>query len=69
MGTGKSITFFYSVEGWLALREDKVKEQVAGLELQHIMFELYGNSVLRTQIPKFAIWSNKDCLFSQQQHI
>ncbi len=57
MGTGKSITFFYSVEGGLALMEDKMKEQVAWLELQHIMFVLYGNSVLRTQIPKIAIWS------------
>ncbi len=48
-----------SLEGGIALMEDKVKEQVAGLELQH-MFVLCGNSVLRTHIPNIAIFAHQD---------
>ncbi len=48
-----------SLEGGIALMEDKVKEQVAGLELQH-MFVLCGNSALRTHIPNIAIFAHQD---------
>jgi hypothetical protein len=39
-----------SLEGSLALMEDRVREQVAGLELRH-MFMLCGNSALRSKFP------------------
>jgi hypothetical protein len=48
-----------SREGGLALMEDKVKKQVAILELQH-MFVLSGNSALRTHIPNIAIFAHQD---------
>jgi hypothetical protein len=48
-----------SLKGGLALMEDKVKEQVAGLELQH-MFVLCGNSALRTHIPNIAVFAHQD---------
>jgi hypothetical protein len=48
-----------SLEGGLALMEDKVKEEVAGLELHH-MFLLCGNSTLRTHIPSIANFAHQD---------
>jgi hypothetical protein len=54
-GDGKIDNLFYSVvEGGLALMEDKVKEQVAGLELQH-MFVLCGNSALDMHLNVYNI--------------
>jgi len=48
-----------SLEGGLALIEDKLKEPVAGLELYH-MFMLCGILALRTHIPIFAVFENQD---------
>jgi hypothetical protein len=48
-----------SLEGGLALMEDKVKEQAAGLELLH-MFVLYGYLALRTHIPNIAVFAHQD---------
>jgi hypothetical protein len=59
-GDGKIDNLFYSVEGGLALMDDKVKEQVAGLELQYLMFVLYGNLVLDTQVSKIPIFVHQD---------
>jgi hypothetical protein len=49
----------FSLEGGLALMEDKVKEQVTGLELRH-MFILCCNSALCTHIPNVAIFVYQD---------
>jgi hypothetical protein len=43
----------------LALMEDKLKEQVAGLELA-TMFVLCGNSSLHTHIPNIAMFAQQD---------
>jgi hypothetical protein len=40
----------------LALMEDKVKEKVAGLELQH-MFMLCGNSAICTHMPNMTLFA------------
>jgi hypothetical protein len=48
-----------SLEGGLALMEDKVKELVAGLELQQ-MFMLCGNSARCTHIPNIAVFAHQD---------
>jgi len=48
-----------TLEGGLAMMEDKEKEQVAGLELQQ-MFVLCGNSALRTHIPSIAVFAHQD---------
>jgi hypothetical protein len=46
-----------SLEGGLALMEDKVKEQVAGLELQH-MLVLWGYLALRSHILNIAVFAH-----------
>ncbi len=48
-----------NLEGSVALVEDKVKDQVAGLELGH-MFVLWGNSALRTHIANIAVFAHQD---------
>ncbi len=48
-----------SLEGSLALMEDKAKEQVAGLELG-TMLMLCGNSALHPHIPNIAIFAHQD---------
>ncbi len=48
-----------TLEGGLALMEDKAKEQVAGLELG-TMFVLCGNSALHTHIPNIAVLAHQD---------
>jgi hypothetical protein len=48
-----------TLEGGLALMEDKAKEQVAGLELG-TMFVLCGNSTLHTHIPNIAVFAHQD---------
>ncbi len=48
-----------TLEGGLALMEDKAKEQVAGLELG-TMFVLCGNSALHTHIPNIAVFAHQD---------
>ncbi len=48
-----------TMEGGLALMEDKAKEQVAGLELG-TMFVLCGNSALHTHIPNIAVFAHQD---------
>ncbi len=48
-----------TLEGGLALMEDRPKEQVAGLELG-TMFVLCGNSALHMQIPNIAVFAHQD---------
>jgi hypothetical protein len=48
-----------TLEGGLALMEDKAKEQLAGLELG-TMFVLCGNSALHTHIPNIAVFTHQD---------
>jgi hypothetical protein len=48
-----------TLEGGLALMEDRAKEQVAGLELG-TMFVLCGNSALHTHIPNIAVFAHQD---------
>ncbi len=48
-----------TLEGGLALMEDKAKEQVAVLELG-TMFVLCGNSALHTHIPNIAEFAHQD---------
>jgi hypothetical protein len=48
-----------TAEGGLALMEDKVKEQVAGLELG-TMLVLCGNSALHTHIPNIVVFVHQD---------
>jgi hypothetical protein len=47
-----------SMEVGLALMEDKMKDQVARLDLQH-MFVLCGNSALCTHIPNLAVFAHQ----------
>ncbi len=48
-----------SLEGGLTLVEDKLKEQVAGLELE-TMFVLCGNLALHTHIPNISVFAHQD---------
>ncbi len=48
-----------SLKGVLALMEDKVKEQVARLEME-TMFVLCGNSAMHTHIPSNAVFAIQD---------
>jgi hypothetical protein len=48
-----------TLEGSLALMEDRAKEQVAGLELG-TMFVLCGNSALHTHVPNIAVFAHQD---------
>jgi hypothetical protein len=48
-----------TLEGGLALMEDKAKEQVAGLELG-TMFVLCGNFALHTHITNIAVFAHQD---------
>jgi hypothetical protein len=48
-----------TLEGSLALMEDRPKEQVARLELG-TMFVLCGNSALHTHIPNIAVSAHQD---------
>ncbi len=48
-----------SLEVGLALMEDKLKEQVAGLEIGTI-FVLCGNSALHTHITNIAVFAHQD---------
>jgi hypothetical protein len=48
-----------TLEGGLALMEDRAKEQVAGLEMG-TMFVLCGNFALHTHIPNIAVFTHQD---------
>jgi hypothetical protein len=48
-----------SLEGGLALMEDKLKEQVAALEFG-TMFTLFGNTALHTHFPNIVMFAPKD---------
>jgi hypothetical protein len=51
-----------TLEGRLALMEDTVKKQVAGLKLGMTLFVLCGNSALHTHIPNIAMFSHQDII-------
>jgi hypothetical protein len=55
------------LDGSLALMEDKLKEQVAGLELA-MMFVLCDNSALHIYIPNIACWPQAGTDVSQDGH-